>query len=358
MPELLSVLVVDDSPTTRQMLVSLVNATPDMRVVGEAGTGKQAVKLTHKLRPRVIVMDLVMPEMDGLEATREIMHALPTPIVVVSASLTSFETDIAFQAVSAGALMMLHKPAGPHDPDHPAQVAELLSAARAMAGVHVIHHPKPGNGSNGAGPLTAPVEVQAVLPGPIMPPKIVAIAASTGGPGALGEIVEKLPADFPLPVVVVQHIAPDFVGSLVEWLSSRTSLKVAVSKPHHQPLPGTVYVAPGGAHLRLTASLRFELTENPSSVPHRPSCDVLLESVARSYGPQAIGIVLTGMGEDGARGLRAMHDVGAFTIAQDEASSVVFGMPREAVARGGARCVLPLSEIPAVLVSTSKVGET
>ncbi len=354
MPEPVNVLIADDSPTMRQMLAGIVNAAPDLRLVGVASTGRQAVKLTYTLRPQVILMDLVMPDMDGLEATREIMRAAPTPIVVVSASLESFETDIPFQAIDAGALMVLRKPTGPQDPNHAAQAAELLNAARAMAGVRVIHHRKPA-----ARPTSATVAAeryQTVSVEPIAPPKLVAIVASTGGPGALGQIMRQLPADFPLPVAIVQHIGPEFVSSLAGWLASTTPLQVVIAEQDDQPRPGSVYLAPGGAHLRLTANWRFELKATPLATPHQPSCDVFLESVAHCCGSQAVGIVLTGMGDDGARGLRAMYEAGAFTIAQDEATSIVYGMPRAALAMGAARLVLPLSEIPNTLVTLSRIG--
>ncbi len=345
MAEKLAVLIADDSPTVRQMLAGVVNATPDMVVIGEASTGRQAVKLTRELHPDVIVMDLVMPTMDGLEATREIMHDTPTPIVVVSASLDSAETDIAFQAISAGALMVLQKPVGPLDPVHALQIVELLNATRAMAGVQVIHHYRSARRSE---PAIQKAPVQSSTP-----PSLIAIVSSTGGPAALGEIARQLPADFPLPVVVVQHIGPDFVQSLAGWLDTVTPLRVVMAEQNDQPRPGYLYLAAGGAHLRLTDGFRFDLKSAPTTTPHMPSGDIFLESVAHSLGAKAIGIVLTGMGSDGARGLRAMFEAGAFTIAQDEATSVVFGMPREAVELHAVRQVLPLQAIPKTLISIS-----
>jgi len=347
----LNVLIADDSPTYRRMLAQAIESSaPDMTVVGEANDGLEAIALTNRIRPNLILMDLIMPKMGGLEATREIMYQRPTPIVVVSASLESSETNTAFEAVRAGALSVLPKPVGPLDPLYRGQISELLSTMRAMADVRVIHHPK-----SRAGRLDLPENGSAALAGVVIP-RIVAIVSSTGGPAALSEIISHLPADFSLPVVIVQHIAPDFVGSLVGWLSDQTSLHVVIAEPGEAPHPGYVYLAPGVTHLRLTPSLRFMMDPNPAHVPHIPSGTVLLSSVAKHYGAHSIGVVLTGMGDDGAQGLLEMCDVGAFTIAQNEASSVVFGMPREAINLGAARQVLPLDGIATQLTYLSRLG--
>jgi len=338
----LNVLVVEDSPTMRRLLVRAVNAAEDMQVIGEATNGQDAVSMTKRLHPGVIMMDLVMPVMDGLTATREIMRQQPTPIVVVSASLEQFETDIAFEAVSAGALMVLQKPVGPQDPDHGPQMADLLNTLRAMSAVRVIHHHARPTVSK------APVVEIAAPPQPangIIEPRIVGIASSTGGPAALCEIIKQLPADFPLPIVIVQHIAPDFVSSLASWLASVTPLRVTIAEENDQPVPGCVYLAPGGAHLRMNGGGRFAFSPSPATSLHIPSCDVFLESVAQTYGAEAIGVILTGMGADGANGMLELYRAGAYTIAQDEASCVVFGMPRETIERGAARQILPLSLI-------------
>ena len=340
------VLIADDSPTARQMLVHLISNASDMSVIGEANNGKQAVRLACDLHPDVILMDLVMPEMDGLEATREIMHLAPTPIVMISGSLETNETTIAFQAIRVGALTAVQKPIGPHDIDHPTQVKILLNTVRAMASVKVIHHWQEQRIPASSQPL--PFKATA--------PRLVAVAASTGGPAALAEIIQNLPADFVLPIVIVQHIAPDFVFSLREWLSGITPLKIEIAQRGEKVLPGHIYLAPGDAHLCLTTRESFEFDPDQHGEPHMPSANMLLTSVARSYGAQAVGVVLTGMGNDGARGLRAMFDAGAFTIAQDEATSVVYGMPREAVELGAVRCVVPLPEIAQALVDLSIIG--
>jgi two-component system chemotaxis response regulator CheB len=344
---MLRVLIADDSPTARQALSYIVQTAGDMQVVGEARDGRHALQLADELRPDVVLMDITMPEMDGLEATGEIMHRSPTPIVIVSGSLEGRETEIAFQAIRAGALTVLPKPPGFGAPNFLIEAAKLQNTVRAMAGVSVIHHWKQRR------PETKPVETTARTSAP---PEIVAIVSSTGGPAALSEILGRLPGDFPIPVVVVQHIAADFLPSLVKWLDGIAPLTVSIAQPGGQPKPGNVYIAPGQAHLCLDRSHRFSLdTTTPGR--HSPSGDVLFESVASAYREKAIGVVLTGMGDDGAHGLRAMYKAGAFTIAQDESSSAVYGMPREAAAQGATCEVLPLNDIAGALIDLTRKKE-
>ena len=340
MNSVLNVLVVDDSAMTRQLLAALINRCTDMRVAGEAENGKQAVQVANKLHPDVILMDIVMHEMDGLEATREIMHTCPTPIVLMSASLDNYETDIAFKAMKSGALTVLRKPAlvSPND-----ESTAMLNTLRAMSKVHVIHH-----WSSNDGRKAVPLPV-ANKPRLSAYPEIIAIACSTGGPAALNEIISRLPPVFSLPIVIVQHITPDFVSSLVDWLGSVSPLRVKIAELNERPVGGVVYLAPGNAHLRINRLQKFEFDPVQGSYAHMPSCDVMLQSVAQCYGPRAIGVILTGMGSDGARGIRDLYEVGGFTIAQDEASSVVFGMPQEAIRLNAVTQVLPLVDIPQML---------
>ena len=347
MAEILKVLVVDDSPTARALLGYIVDSAPDMCVVGLAKNGLEAVRMTHDLHPHVILMDLIMPGMDGLEATREIMHAAPTPIVLVTASLEAHETDIAFRAMSTGALAVLRKPDGPQHADFEAQVVVLLNKLRLMADVRVIRHRK-----TQTSPKVSPLRDPNWTHTPTHT-EMIALVASTGGPGALVTIMQQLPPDFMIPIVIVQHISPDFVASLQAWMARSAALPVALAQHGARPKPGSIYLAPGGKHLRLTRGHRFEVDENPGTARHVPSGDILLESVAQSYGNRAIGVVLTGIGEDGARGLRAMYDTGAFTIAQDEATSVVYGMPKAAHALGAVSQVLSLPDIAPALVHVS-----
>ena len=352
MSSALKVLIVDDSPTARQLMAHIINSTLDMCVIGEAKNGKQAVQLTHDLHPDIILMDIEMPGMNGLEATREIMNSAPTPIVMISASPESSEAEVAFQAIRLGALSVLKKPVGLKHPDSPAQAAALLNTVRAMAEVRVIHHWKPGTAAYHPPPKTPASKG-------LKQPEIVAIASSTGGPAALREIFKGLPDNFNLPIVVVQHISAEFLPSLIEGLSATTFLNIQIARANDRPLPGHIYFAPGDTHLSLSKNRRFEL-DTLTKVPYTPSGDILLQSIATSYGASAIGVILTGMGRDGAQGLRAMRDIGAYTIVQDQATSVVFGMPAEAIAIGAAHKVLPIQEIAQAIVefNASKEGLT
>jgi two-component system chemotaxis response regulator CheB len=347
----LKVLIVDDSLTVRTNLVHMINNTSDLCVVGEAANGKQAVNMATALHPDVILMDVFMPEMGGLEATEEIMHRMPTPIVVISGSVDEKEANLAFKAINSGALTAIRKPPGPRDPGYDIEVKELINTVRAMASVQVIHRWK----SEAAKPVLRPTPT-VVVADPGVSPKIVAIVASTGGPSALSEIIHNLPAEFPLPVVIVQHMTGEFIPSLVTWLNSITPLNVKVADQDELPRSGTVYIAPGDKHLRITRNLRFDLNRYPDALPHIPSGDIFLESVAQAYGFQAIGMVLTGMGDDGAIGLRALFDRGSMTIAQDEETSVVYGMPRRAAELGAVRHILPLAQIPNTLTELVKAG--
>ena len=334
----LKVLVVEDSRTVRHMLVSLINQTADMLVVGEASDGSEALDQVTKLGPDVILMDVVMPKMDGLEATRQIMQTRPTPIVLISATLGSSETELAFKAIKAGALTVLPKPSASNTPQ---EISSLLSTVRGMAGVRVIHH----------WDSSQPYRTLPLAPVGKNKPRIVAIASSTGGPAALSEIIWHLPDNFRLPIVIVQHITADFVPSLVGWLNHVSKNPVQIARHGEPVLPGVIYVAPGDNHLFLSKKQTFVVGPSPKVMPFMPSADIMLESVAQSYGSQAIGIVLTGMGDDGAHGLYAMRRAGAITVAQDEATSVVFGMPGEAIRLGAAHHILPLPKIAPILAS-------
>jgi two-component system chemotaxis response regulator CheB len=343
MTDKIRVLVVDDTLTSRQLMTHIINHSGDMVVVGEGQNGEQALHLVPELQPDVVLMDMMMPRMDGLEATRQLMRRSPVPIVLITASLNIQETDVAFQAMKAGALTVLQKPAGLN----PADMHQLRTTLRSMAGVKVIHHfdRRETHTSKKAPVRDVPSN-----------PRVIAIAASTGGPAALSAIIRGLPPTLSLPVVIVQHISADFVQSLVAWLQTLTPLTVRLAEAGAWLSPGTIYLAPGDAHLSLESGGQFALDNTPGVWRYMPSCDVLLHSVARTFGQQAIGIVLTGMGDDGADGLRAMYDAGAYTIAQDEDTSIVYGMPAEALRRGGVQQVLPLDDIAPTLETLIRKG--
>lgn len=340
---MIRVLIVDDSSTSRMLLRHIVDSAIDMTVIAELTDGAQAVEQVKKLRPDVILMDIVMPEMDGMEATGEIMAQFPTPIVMISAAVQGRETEMAFQAIKKGALSLMAKPDGPDHPEYEDQARRLLSTLRAMAKVRVIHHR----------PQRAAKEVETAQPIPPFsdtleaPPKIIGIVSSTGGPAALADLCQALPGDFPLPIVIVQHIAADFQRSLMSWIRSVTTLPVQMAEEGQTPPHGITF-APTGKHLRLDAKKRFVFSDTPTSV-HTPSGDVLFSSMAHVYGPAAVGVILTGMGADGAAGLLEMRQRGALTIGQNQATSAVYGMPREAKQRGAVCYELGLNMIAPML---------
>jgi two-component system chemotaxis response regulator CheB len=337
---MIRVLVVDDSPTLRQLIRSILESDPELQVVGQACNGEEAIALCHRLEPDIITTDICMPKMDGFQATRHIMAKSPRPILVLTSTKSDLELGISSKALEAGALMVVGKPHGLPGEDPKAD--QLIAQVKAMAGVKVVtrrwrlEKKKP-----------APLRREPALtpsPGPV---RLIAIGASTGGPPALQAILSQLPAD--LPVAVVQHISPGFVQGLARWLNETTPLRVKVAENGEILQPGTVYLAPDDRHLLVTAGGQARLRASPLVGGHRPSATVLFQSVAQNYGSAAVGVLLTGMGKDGAQGFKALHEAGAHTIAQDEATCVVFGMPKEAIALGAVEEVLPLEQIGARL---------
>ena len=334
---MIRVLVAEDSRAERALLVSILESDPAVRVVGEAADGAQAVEMTLRLRPDLVTMDVHMPRLDGLEATREIMVRAPTPIVVVSSSVRPDDIALSLRAVEAGALAAVAKPEGPASPRFEEDRAQLVAMVRAMADVKVVRR---RSGGRDAAVPPAPAS-----PAPRAPVRLVAVAASTGGPVALQTILGALPDTFPVPVLVVQHLSRGFVGVLARWLGSATGLRVKVAEAGERLLPGTVYLAPDDQHLGVAPDGAVELAATPPQDGFRPSASHLFRSAAAAYGDSLLAVILTGMGSDGVRGLRAARAAGALVLAQDEASSVIYGMPREAVRAGVVGAVLPLESI-------------
>jgi two-component system, chemotaxis family, protein-glutamate methylesterase/glutaminase len=335
---MIRVLIVDDSPTLRTVIQSVLEADPEMEIVGQARNGREAVMLCHKLNPDVVTMDIRMPVMDGYEAIQAIMSETPRPIVVVTSTKSDRELGITFKAVEHGALMVLGKPKSQSGVYK--DVDQFRSQVKAMAEVKVVRrrrYPKRKK------PAVSQKKSNSKLPGGAI--KIIAIGASTGGPPALQSILRRLPGNLPVPVVVVQHISAGFVSGLARWLDDTVDLRVSVAGESLLMQPGQVYIAPDDQHLVVAAGSRVWLKQSPLTDGHRPSVTVLFESVARYFGSTAVGVLLTGMGADGARGLKALRDAGGYTIAQDEATSIIFGMPGEAVKLGAAKEVVALGDI-------------
>jgi two-component system chemotaxis response regulator CheB len=337
-PKPIRVLVVEDSRAQRELLVGILQASGTFEVVGTARTGREAVESAHSLRPDIIAMDIHLPVFDGYEATRQIMQHCPTPIVMVSNSAGD-EGRRSLSAQTVGALAVVRKPGAINTPTYQHDRETLLKTLRLMAGVPVVtRHARrlPPN----AGKVVQPVEETV---------RLLAIAASTGGPAAVQQILNDLGGDFPLPVVLAQHIAEGFVTALADWLNATTPLTVKVARAGEQLLPGHVYLAPDSHHLTVRMPDQVVLSAASSGDTYCPSADRLFASVTKAYGPQAIGLILTGMGSDGATGLRALHDTGAYTLAQDEASCVVYGMPQAAAQLDAVTRVEPLATIGRLL---------
>lgn len=347
------VLVVEDSATIRKHIVQVLARTPDVEVVGEAPDGKVAIELCERLRPNVVTMDMVLPEMTGVAATEHIMAYCPTPILIVSASTNRGELFQTYDALAAGAVDVLDKPVGDEfDEDWERR---LISAVRMVCRIRVISHPRARLGRMGqAHRPSQPVDEHPQR----SKCELIAIGASTGGPNALLQVLSALPVGFPVPILIVLHIAEPFGRAMAQWLDAQVSLEVSYALDGER-LPahgsGRVLMAPPNQHLELCGE-RLRLTDAPERHSCRPSVDVLFESIARMKRRAAVGCLLTGMGKDGARGLLAMRHAGASTLAQNEASSIVFGMPAEAIKLGAADCVLPLSEIAAKLAHIVESG--
>lgn len=352
MQEKIKVLVVEDSPVIRLLLVHILNADPRIEVVGTAADGQAAVDFVGRLKPDVILMDINMPGMDGFEATRSIMETRPVPIVVCSASMKGGEVENTFRAVEAGALAFVDKPPGPGHPDFDKMVKEIQQSVKLMSEVRVIRRMPRMRRAD----ATQHGIMLADMRGAGGPIRMVVIGASTGGPPVLQTIFSGLSEKFPAPILVVQHIATGFLDGLIAWLHKTSKLPVQLGRHGEHPMPGTVYFAPDGMQMGLTSSGRICLTKAECADDLCPSASHLFKSAAEVCGPKSVvGVLLSGMGDDGADALKMLKDHGAVTIAQDKESSVVFGMPGEAIRIGAVTHVLPPEEIAATLNALAKV---
>lgn len=345
------VLVVEDSLTVRKRLIEVLASDPEIELVGEALNGEQAIDRCLALRPDVITMDMMLPLMTGLAATEYIMAHCPTPILVVSSSTNRGELLRTYDALSAGAVDVLEKPRG--DEAEGIWETKLLSALKLVSRIRVITHLRARHRTfDMTTAISAPLAQRTAngssgpLAGSHRACALVAIGASTGGPSAIVELLRALPLRFPVPILLVIHIGQPFGVAFADWLNGQTDHPVAFGLDGEpvRLLNGRVIMAPPDQHLLLRDG-RLRLSRDFERHSCRPSVDVLFESVARDLGPAAVACLLTGMGRDGASGLLEVRRAGGVTIAQDEATSVVYGMPREAVLLGAAEQVLPLGEI-------------
>jgi two-component system chemotaxis response regulator CheB len=345
------VLVVDDSATARDHLVEILRGDPELEVVGAAEDGKCAIELCRTLRPDVITLDMVLPIMSGVAITEYVMAYFPTPILIVSASSNRGELHKTYDALAAGAVDVFEKPHGTELDG--AWERGLIATVKLVSRVRVITHIRGKLGT----PRRAHVSCASVeTPAATAPRRIVTIGGSTGAPAAMVEVLRSLPQGFSIPILLVIHIGIPFSTAFAEWLNDQSTLRVRYATDGEPlPTPGQagVLMAPPGFHLVVRRD-KLRLTGDPERNSCRPSVDVLFESLAQEHGPETVACLLTGMGRDGAAGLLALRHAGALTIAQDEASSVIFGMPREAIEMRAVDRVLSLDQIPVALAAVAR----
>jgi two-component system chemotaxis response regulator CheB len=350
-PKPVNVLIVEDSPVITDFLVHILGTDSEIQVVATACDGEEALEAVERFKPAVVTMDINMPRMNGFEATRRIMETHPTPIVIVSGSWDPREVETTMQALEAGALAAIPRPAGIGHPEHAQGARELVQTVKLMSEVKVVRRIPHRRGEEA---VLRPPQPEGRPPSP--PDRaiqVVAIGASTGGPPVLSTILSRLPGDFAIPILVVQHMAVGFIQGFAEWLQHATGFAIQLAAQNERMLPGRAYVAPDGFQMRVTPGSRISLAADGPENGVRPSVSSLFRSVAETCGANAAGVLLTGMGRDGADELLLMKQQGAITVAQDEATSVVFGMPGEAIRLHAASYVLGPERIAAMLVSLS-----
>jgi len=337
------VLLADDSATIRHYLKAIISDTSNMVVIGEAKDGEDAIDLVYKLKPDVVSMDINMPKVDGLEATRRIMADIPTPVVVVS-GLVESDVELSMKALEAGALAVVEKPPDRNSPEFEAKRKQLVNTMRAMAGVTVVSR----KSTNPRRPNIQLSQEFSPITGRLAKPEIIGLGASTGGPSAVHRVLREFPEDTPVPIVVVQHMPHEFLQGMARWLQRSTRLKIKIAESSDYLMPGWVYISPGTAHMtvrRQNEKLLVRLIKDRGNPQYQPSINMLFNSLATTCASNGIGVILTGMGDDGASGLLAMKQAGAKTFAQDEKSSTVYGMPNAAVLCGAVDSVLPLTSL-------------
>ena len=340
------VLLVEDSPTQRILEKKLLENDPEIEIIGEATDGEEAVEKALELKPDVILLDLQLPKMDGLEVIKKIMSKEPIPILVLSSVVNKSEKFSSMEALRRGAVNVMEKPSIEKGQSWMQIASEIIKNVKEVSKVHVVPH----------------IEISTIAP---PKPKVempehefeaVAIGASTGGPKLIHQILSALPVDYPMPVFIVQHIAPGFDEGFAEWLDKTVNIKVKLAKSSEDAHPATAYVAPVGYHMKVTPERKIYLDDGPPVNNQKPSADVLFESVAEVYGDKAIGVILSGMGKDGAAGLKKMKEAGAKVFALRAEDCVVFGMPGAAVEIGAVEKTSSLKEIIEFLVKAGEVS--
>ncbi|NOQ36996.1 MAG: chemotaxis-specific protein-glutamate methyltransferase CheB [Methylococcaceae bacterium] len=343
---MIQVLIVEDSKVITLLLTAIIQNEEDLEVIGHAGTGEEAIEMSERLNPDLITMDIRMPVMDGLTAIQHIMASKPRPIVVISSNVDD-ELQISFKAIDCGALAVLEKPCGFHDSEFESMRLEIINTIRAMAEVKLVKR-------------RIPIALsQTVSHDYSKEYELVVIGCSTGGPQALKQILSALPANFPLPIIVTQHIASGFIEGLASWLNENCLLEVKTAVANEALLQGYVYLAPDNCHSMINKTVNgYEvfLSRDEAINGFRPSVTALFNSAATLCPKKSIGIILSGMGKDGAEGMQAMNEQDCLTIAQDEASSIVFGMPAAAIALNAVNEILPVELIADCLVKQTAIN--
>ncbi len=344
MEKIIKILMAEDSPVQAALIRAILESQPDMEIIGHAQNGEEAIKLAASLKPDIITMDIEMPKIDGLEATRQIMRNSPVPIVILSSYVNDSEMRVPFHALDYGALAVLQKPGDMRDPDFTSIQEELIEVVRAMSEVKVVtHRHKPRIHSSPWAQQDLPQGGDYTL---------VTLGCSTGGPMTLRTILSELPANFPLPIVIVQHMFQHFTEALILWLSKQTPLKLKLAEENEVLMPGTVYFAPHDLHLLILkkqGKAHIHLTRSEKFINFRPSVTVLFNALAETFGGHVIAGILTGLGDDGAEGLKLLHDKGAFTFVQKPSTCVVATMPESAIKIHATQQIVALEDIAAML---------
>lgn len=340
---MLRVIVAENNVVVRALIVETLRMAPEIEVVGEAWSGAEVIEMTRRLQPGLVIMGAQLQKVDSLEATKEIMTGQPTPIVLVTHDANSQEADIVLSALEAGALAVVSVSSLAEPSTAQQDRDSFLTTVKAMSQVKLVRRSR--RVAVREPPSHYPLLTHEA------PAQIVAIAASTGGPAAIEAILARLPANFPAPILIVQHIANNFIEGVASWLDRISPLTVKVAKDHEPLDAGTVYLGPDWYHLGVSNRSRIRLADEPPIGGFQPSATYLFESVAQSFGAGVLGVILTGMGQDGVDGLRTVRARGGRVIAQDEASSVVFGMPRAAIEAGIVTEVLPISKIAETVIN-------
>lgn len=337
---MIKVLIVEDSPVMQQLLVHAISSDPIFSIVGVANDGAEAIEAVTKYAPDIIAMDWQMPKLDGYEATKIIMETIPTPIVIVTGSVNLQDVAFSFSMIDAGALAIVKKPPSIEHPNYKKETQELVQTLKLMSEVKLVRRiPRNSKTQHKAELEIAPsIDRDSTI-------QIISIGASTGGPLVLQRILSNLPKNIPVPILIVQHISQGFVDGFVEWLRNTTHFPLHIATHGELPLPGHGYIAPDNFHMGVEKGPRIILSNHGLENGLRPSVAFLFRTSAQVFGSRAIGVILTGMGCDGADELKLMKDCGAITFAQDMKSSVVHGMPGEAIKLNAAMHILSPEDI-------------